>query len=111
MRSDRRGGVHTQPGRHHAGDSADAVEKLDGIARNRVYTGGEARQVLRHMEGRLERPVMVCPVNDYTRRHAGRSEGRPRSLAQTMPGQRGVRPGIRMRLPGQLREHARPIAY
>lgn len=25
LRSDRRGGVHTQPGRHHAGDSADAV--------------------------------------------------------------------------------------
>ena len=72
MRSDRRGGVHTQPGRNHAGDSADAVQKPYRIARNRVYAGREARQVLRNVEGRLERPVLVRLVDDDTRRHAGR---------------------------------------
>ena len=54
MRGDRRGRVHTQPGPDYAGDSADAIEKPYGIARNRVYAGRKARQVLRDVESRLE---------------------------------------------------------
>ena len=94
MRSDRRGGVHTQPRPDYAGHSADALEKLDRIARNSVYAGREARQVLRNVEGRLERPVLVRLVDDDTRRHAGRPESRPGRTAQAMPGQRSVRPGV-----------------
>ena len=62
------------------------------------------------MESRLERPVLVCLVDDDTRRHAGRPKSRPRRAAQAMPRQGGVRLGVRMRVPGQSRDDAGPIA-
>ena len=94
MRSDRRSGVHTQPRPDYAGDSAYALEKPHGIARNSVYAGREARQVLRNVESRVERPILVRLVDDDTRRHAGRPKSRFRRTAQAMPRQGGVRPGV-----------------
>lgn len=94
MRSDRRSGVHTESRPDYAGDSADPLEKPYRIARNRVYAGREARQVLRNVESRPERPVMVRLVDDDTRRHAGRPESRPGRAAQALPRQGGVRPGV-----------------
>ena len=100
MRSDRRSRLHTQLRSDYAGDSADTLEKPYRIARNRVYAGRKARQVLRNVESRVERPILVRLVDDNTRRHAGRPKSRPGRIAQALPGQGGVRPGIRMRLPG-----------